>query len=56
MGKSGSSVNHKGIWCSAEYGRTVSKKEKRCKNYIKEEKNVRIKNWGTFTPLLCDGR
>nr|DAK52969.1 MAG TPA: hypothetical protein [Caudoviricetes sp.] len=38
MSKSGSSVNHKGIWCSAEYGRTVSKKVKGCKSYIKEGK------------------
>lgn len=37
--KSGSSANHKGIWCNAEYGRTISKKVKGCKNYIKEERD-----------------
>ena len=36
--KSGSSANHKGIWCNAEYGRAISKKVNGCKNYIKEEK------------------
>lgn len=34
--KTGSSTNHNGIWCNAEYGRNVSKKVKGCKNYVKE--------------------